>query len=443
MEKKTKVLLVQPNYDIDNIGSSPPWMPLALVELATYVNVNGHEARIYDRNLYPNDEDFIKTLEEFKPDIVGLTCYTSKVIKDVLNVAFLTREYSDSIYVIVGGIHATLEPQSLLDIPDIDYVIRGEGERPLLEICNLIQNEGVDEISQVPNVNHNEEYPLMDLNEMPIPDYGLIEVPKYCMTTFSTSRGCMGACKFCYNRGRRLRFYDTDKMIKMMTGVIEKYKIKEFTIADDNFATLGERTEKICEALSKYKCIFHCFMRADQATEEVIKNLKKAGCWDIQFGFESGSQRILDFINKRTTVEQKINALKLCKKYGIFVDGSFVIGFPGETEADLVYTTHFIKKYKPDAVNINLFKPFPHTEFYDLCMAQGKVKQPETLEDWISFCDINAGEPNFSDIPTKTLVELSNNLNKRSLWLKMKKFALLCLRGHTNYAMSRLSGGKR
>ena len=326
MDNKTKVLLIQPNYNIDAPDKHVAWMPIALVELATFVNTQGHEAKIHDRNLYPSDETLLNILNEFKPDVVGMTCYTSQIIKDVVGMSKFIKSNSNAI-VIVGGIHATLEPKSLLNIPTIDYIVRGEGEQTLLDICNIIKNKPIDRdaISKVLNVNYNEMYPLIDLATVPIPDYELLEVKKYNMITFFTSRGCMGQCTFCYNKKRKLRFYDTDKMIKLMTSVIEKYDIKEFSIADDNFATRGERTSRICEALSKYNIIFHCFLRADLACDEILGNLKKAGCWAIQFGFESGSQRILNFINKGTTVEQNAKAIALCNKYKIFVDGSFMM----------------------------------------------------------------------------------------------------------------------
>jgi radical SAM superfamily enzyme YgiQ (UPF0313 family) len=271
-----------------------------------------------------------------------------------------------------------------------------------------------------------------------MPNYDLLDVRKYRITTFYTSRGCMGKCKFCYNRGRKLRFYNTEKVIKLMTGVIEKYNIKEFTIADDNFATLGERTERICNALSKYNVIFHCFMRVDQAHDEVMKNLKKAGCWAIQFGFESGNQRILDFINKGTTVAQNIKAIEQCRKYKIFIDGSFIIGLPTETEQEMMDTVRFLRKYKPDVVSLCVFKPYPRTELYDYCIKKGLIKQPQTIEQWIPFCNINKGEPNFSEIPTERIIKTTKEFNNYSHILYFKKFLLLLLNGHGNYALFKI-----
>ena len=429
-----KVLFVQANYDIDHLKDSTPWMPLALVELATFLREKGHEVKILDRNLEYSNKRLIKTLKRFSPDIVGMTCYTSPVIKDIKQIAKITKENSKAL-VIIGGVHATLEPNSLLSCPPIDYVVRGEGEMPLLEICQLIDKKKATKknIEKIKNVNYNNMRPFINLNELPIPDYSLLEVKKYPVATFYTSRGCPGRCRFCYNQGRQLRFYNTDKVIKTITGVLNKYKIREFTIADDNFANLSKRTEKICNALSKYNSIFHIFLRVDQVHDKVMKNLKKAGCWSIQFGFESGCQRILDFIKKDTTVEQNIKAIKQCKKYKIFVDGSFMIGLPTETVIEMQQTVDFIKKYKPDAVDIKVYKPYPATELYEYSIKENLMNRPKTLDDWINFCDLKEGEPNVSKTPTPLLLKTVNHLSKTPYPVYMKKVLLLLLNGHAKY----------
>ncbi len=430
-----KVLFIQPNYDIKRAGELPPWMPVALVELASYIKERGHEAKILDRNIHYDTNLFIRYLKGFNPDIVGMTCYTSPVIRDIKQVSKIVKENSDAL-VVIGGIHATLEPKSLLDFPQIDYVVRGEGEEALLEICNLIDKKKASNknILKIKNVNYNEMRSLISLNELPVPDYSLIEVKKYPVATFYTSRGCPGRCRFCYNLGRKLRFYNTEKTIKMMTSVLEKYKIKEFTIADDNFANLSKRTEDICNALSRYNVIFHIFMRADQAHDKVMRNLKKAGCWAIQFGFESGSQRVLDFINKDTKIEQNVKAIEQCKKHGIFVDGSFMVGLPTETTSEVMETARFIKKYKPDNVDIKMYKPYPSTEFYDYAIKNNLIEKPKNLAEWENFCDLKEGNINLSNAPTPLLLKVVNDLSKTSYPILFKKAFLLVKNGHFDYA---------
>lgn len=436
-----KVLFVQPNYDTDNPHDGQVWMPLALVELATLLRENNHEVKIFDRNLYYNNKKFISTLKHFTPDIVGMTCYTSKVIKDIKQVSKLTKENS-SAHVIIGGVHATLEPKSLLDLEFIDYVVRGEGEEPLLELCSLIDKNKFKEknILKLKNLNYNEMRPFINLNTLPTPDYDLLEVKKYTLPTFATSRGCPGRCAFCYNLGRCLRFYNTDKVIETMENVLGKYKAKEFTIADDNFANLSQRTTRICKALEKYNAIFHIFLRVDQTQDKVMQQLQKAGCWSIQYGFESGSQRILDFIKKDATVKQNIDAIKKTKKYNIFIDGSFMLGLPTETVKEMKQTENFIKKSKIDSVDIKVYKPYPETELYEYAIKNKLMNRPKTLDDWEHYSSLKEGDPNVSNIPTNLLVSTVNKLSKSSYTTYLKKSLLLLKNKHYKYMLFKTKG---
>lgn len=434
-----KVLFIQANYDITHPQDKSCYMPIALVELASFIREKGgHEVKILDRNLHYDNELLIKILKDFNPDIVGMTCYTSPVIRDIKQVSEIVKKNSKAL-VIIGGIHATLDPQSLLDFPLIDYIVRGEGEYPLLEICNLVDDKNISGIINLENINLNPVRPFINLNDLPIADYDLLEVKKYPVATFYTSRGCPGACRFCYNKGRVLRFYNTDKVIETITRVLEKYKIKEFNIADDNFANMSQRTTKICKAISKYKPVFHIFLRVDQTDDKIMKELKEAGCWAIQFGFESGNQRMLNYINKNTTIEQNIKAIEQCKKYKIFVDGSFMIGLPTETEAEMNETIDFIKKYKPDSVDIKIYKPFPSTEFYEDAIRLKKIKRPKSLKEWEHFCDLKEAEPNLSEISSELLLKTVNELSKSTYKTYFKKFFLLLKNGHIKYAFFKLT----
>lgn len=428
-----KLLFVQGAYNIDNIKENVPWMPIALVELATFLREKGHNVKILDRNLYLDNKILINVLKKFNPDIVGMTCYTSPVIKDIKQVSKITKEHSNAL-VIIGGTHASIEPKSLLDFQYIDYIVRGEGEEALLDICKLIDKKKDDKknILKIKNINYNEIRPFSNLNEFPVPDYDLIEVKKYPLATFYTSRGCPGRCKFCYNPGFRL--YKVENVIETITRVLDKYKIKEFTIADDNFATVSERTEKICNALSKYNAIFHMFSRADKVQDKIMKSLKRAGCWAIQFGFESGSQRILDFIGKNITVAQNINAIKQCRKYNIFIDGSFMMGLPTETVKEMQQTKNFIKKYKPDNVEVKIFTPYPSTPLYEYSIRKGLMKRPKTLDDWERFSNLKAG-PNVSQIPTPLLIKTINELSRKSFRIYFKKALLLLANKHIKYTL--------
>src|SRR3989338_3780459 len=186
-----KVLLIQPNYDITGKIKEHPWMPVALVELGTFIREKGHEIKILDRNLYPDNAKLKNIMQLFNPDIVGMTGYTSSLIRDLRNISEFIKENSNAM-VIVGGIHPTLEPKTLLDLKYVDYVVRGEGEGALLDLCKLVDNKKATkkEILKLKNINYNQMREPINLSEIPIPDYDLLEVSKYPFASFYTSRGC-------------------------------------------------------------------------------------------------------------------------------------------------------------------------------------------------------------------------------------------------------------
>jgi radical SAM superfamily enzyme YgiQ (UPF0313 family) len=223
--------------------------------------------------------------------------------------------------------------------------------------------------------------------------------------------------------------------MQTFSNVLDKYHIREFTIADDNFANLSKRSGEICNFLSKYNSIFHIFLRVDMVQDEVMNNLRKAGCWAIQFGFESGNQRVLDFIGKGVSVQQNAHAVKQCKRFNMFVDGSFMIGLPTETIVEVKDTVNFIKTNKPDAVDIKIYKPYPSTELYTLCIQKNLMTAPKTLTEWESFCELKQGVPNVSETPSEFLVKTVNDLSKTSYSTYFKKTARLLMNGHFNYTL--------
>jgi anaerobic magnesium-protoporphyrin IX monomethyl ester cyclase len=437
-----KVLLIQPIYN-PYIKNNPLWIPLPLIFIGSIVKDKGHVVRIIDRNLYTSDEYLINAIKQFSPDIIGLSAFIGKPLIDLIKTSKIIKENSDAI-VVVGGVQATIEPQLLLDVKSIDYVIRGEGELAMLEICDLI-DKGKKDFSKILNINLNPMRPFIDLNKYPLPDYNLIEVKKYPRMTFITSRGCPGNCTFCYNNyfwgklGRKcLRMYNAENAIKMITEVVEKYKIREYTILDDNFADLSKRCSDICNSLSKLDSIFQCELRADFTHDEIMKQLKKANCWSVQFGIESGSQRILDFIKKGVTVEQNAKAIKQCKKFKIFSDGSYMLGLPGETIDEMKLTIDFINKNKTDAICAKKFTPFPGTEIFDYCVNKNLLKKPTTIEDYFSYEFTNSPEPNVSEIPTELLMNTVKEYSYGGFDSYMKKAVMLLKGGHFSYVYWKL-----
>jgi radical SAM superfamily enzyme YgiQ (UPF0313 family) len=235
-----------------------------------------------------------------------------------------------------------------------------------------------------------------------------------------------------------LRFYDADRVIKTIDNVLGKYKITEFHMADDNFALPVERTYKICKALEKYNAIYHIFQRADYTKDELMRALKRSGCWVIQLGIESGSQRILDYLNKNIKVEQNAKGIAQCKKHGIFVECSFMVGLPTETPEEVDQTLNFIKKNRPDIVDIKTYKPYPSTPLGEYCFKNRLAERPKTLVEWEKYSSLRDGEPNVSNMPKEFLLNISKNYSKTNPPVYLKKTVLLIKNGHFKYVAKRL-----
>ena len=434
-----KVLLVEPNDDLKNKDAMKDRLntPMNLVCIGTVIE-DKHEVKIYDRNLHPDDEEYIKLLKKYEPDIIGLTTMTTPMLHDLIHLGELTKKVYSKGILIVGGIHALNEPESLLKKPYIDYILRGEGEESFVEFCDTF-DKNPKRLGKLKNINMNPLRPFVDLAKVKMPNYGLLELKKYDHTYLMFSRGCTGNCTFCGStrnwgiKGKPcVRSYGTKQIIKFFENLIEGYNIKTFSIVDDNFVANKPQAMEICEYLKGKGVHFFCFARADEIDDEVLKALKEAGCHTIQFGFESGSQRILNFLAKQTTVQQNIDAIKSCQKYGITCDASFMTGIPTETLEELNMTLNFIKKYKPDIPNAKIYLPLSGTPLFDYCVSKGLITKPTELEEWVNWAGNQLAlrvKHKVNDIPEKELVKITqkiigsgfhkNKLKRLRYWLSV------------------------
>jgi radical SAM superfamily enzyme YgiQ (UPF0313 family) len=365
------------------------------------------------------------------------------MLLDILHVAKLIKKNFPKKIIVVGGIHATIEPESFLRESEIDYIIRGEGEEAFLDFCNTY-DKAPKNLKNLKNVNKNPLRPFLKMDDLKLPNYSLIDLSKYKRVHVSLSRGCSHNCTFCYSCkmwGREknpfIRAYNTEKVKELFKELVEKCHIKTFEIVDDNFVQIKSRCVEICHFLEKYKVNFFCFGRADCLNEEIMQGLKRAGCHTIFIGAESGSQRVLDFLNKETTLEQNANAIRLCKKYKIASDTSFMLGITTETSEELKETRDFVKKYKPDVSNMLIFNPFPGTEVFDYCVRNNLIKKPTTLNEWAFWTgDMTKIKHNTSEISDKEIMDTYNEMIMFGFYkIKIKKFFYWIKAGEIKYAL--------
>ena len=310
--------------------------PVNLAILAAYLRKFNHEVKIIDTASGGNPK---AEIEWYNPEVIGITGTTP-----VARQTYIWADYfkAKGYKVVIGGAHATALPEEA--IKHADAVVVGEGELALLKIIN----------ENLTGIIIGE--PLTDLDEIPIPSYDLLNMEFYLATNrfdkilvyseeervgnILISRGCPHRCTFCHNSNKRTkyRFNSPERVIQEITYLIENYAINALFFIEDNFFVNKERVKNICNLMIERNIIlpWGANARVNNVDKELFKLAKLAGCRQITFGWESGSQRILDIYKKDVTVEQNVNSIKVCNELDILANGTLMIGGPTETVENLL-----------------------------------------------------------------------------------------------------------
>ncbi|MCG2758057.1 MAG: B12-binding domain-containing radical SAM protein [Desulfobacteraceae bacterium] len=362
-----KVALINPGKDQRFAVQEP----LNLGFIASYLEKNGVEVRIIDELAGQNVK---KELDQYRPEIVGLTA-TTVLVSRAYRIADMCRK--KGILTVMGGVHASILPEEALR--HVDIVVKGEGEQAMLDIIRDGINSGI--VSR-PYIKNIDEMPpparhLMKMNfylytKDRLPETYLYFVPPHTKTaSILTSRGCPYSCMFCHNtwRGIPYRFNSPERIISEIKALIKTYSIQALFFIEDNFFVNKTRVKKICELMKKEDLcvIWGANARVDNIDLEMLQMAKEAGCRQVTFGFESGSQRVLNILNKRTTVEQNKRAIELCNQVGIIPQGTVMIGNPTETIEDVRATQKFIRETNIKSVGVCITTPYPGTKLWQWC----------------------------------------------------------------------------
>lgn len=377
-----KVCLVSPPYNSavkSVVGVSSP--PLGLAYLASVLRGN-HEVKIIDSNILNYYiEDVKRELRDFYPDIVGITSVTPS-IPQAYHVAKIAKEVRDDCTVLIGGPHATFLPhQTLKECEFIDIVVKGEGEETVQELTKAIENEELEKVKGITfrkgsQIISNEPRPFIkDIDKIPFPSRDLLPTDKYQFygekyTAMLTSRGCPFGCSFCassrlfggYWRGR-----SPENVLEEIETVYEDYKLRNIEFVDDTFTLDMNRAEKICNGIMEHgwDISWGASSRVDTITKSLIEKMRRAGCWILFLGIESGCQRILNAIGKKIAIEQVKKTVKAVKQAGIKVLGSFILGFPEDNAESVKQTINFAKSLDLDYAEFSMLTPYPGTPIFD------------------------------------------------------------------------------
>lgn len=454
--------LINPLYGLHpSINYSPP---LGLAYIASFLEKNGHDVIIIDRAClkYKNGEINLKELDSktereilsFEPHLIGIGAMTIQIY-DTKHVAKLIRGLpSGNDYpIIVGGFHLSAEPElTLRECPEVDIVCRGEGELTMLQLASGEKKENIGGLTFRKNgeiYSTESKTPVSDLDILPIPARHLLDMDFYCRrndmvipnvllraTTMITSRGCPFDCKFCSNKliYKSVRFHSLRYTIDEINYVVGNYRIDAISFVDTMFLSGRRRIETLCQELidtklnKKFK--WACSARADVVDENILRLMKKAGCIYINYGFESGSQRMLDLMNKKTTVNQNYRAATLTNKAGILVNSALITNLPKETEDDTLSTIDFLKNARIYCASLNNLLPLPGSPYYRELLDNGTLTYSDRLWEEVGALQSLEKIRIYSDIPRDRFVELCNEANRIIAHNNMKNYIRLNWRRH-------------
>ncbi len=417
-----KILLINPPWYILQ-GSSLSEIPIGLSYLASFLKGKGHQAEVYNadfsspkyvgyKSLYENYSSYlsclnnldgeiwqgiIKEVREHKPDIVGITLKTGSY-KSACNIAFLIKRNFPEIITVAGGPHATILPHETAQEGCFDYVVKGEGEITFSELVDRVEKD--ESLKGVKGLTYSENGKIIDnpvrpfieeLNSLPSLERDSHlhrkQYPPDAISLIMTGRGCPYACTFCASERiwkRKVRFRSPSNIVDEMIDVYKKYGSRHFKFRDDTFTLNKQRALEICDRLisQKLPVTWQCETRADCLDEELVRRMSKAGCIGVSIGIESGSERILKYIEKGETKENIEEGIKLLHKSGINVSAFMMIGFPTETEKEMAETMTFVKKLSPNHIILSILTPYPGTKIYDDSLRLGLLKDGSSWERW-------------------------------------------------------------
>jgi anaerobic magnesium-protoporphyrin IX monomethyl ester cyclase len=393
-----EVLLVFPG----KFKSPNPQVPLSLLHLASFLLNDGFHVRLLDLRLEKIDQSKIG-----KPFFVGISCIHSSQISFGLEFARKVRETDPSIPIIWGGVHPTLLPEQTASSKFVDIVVRGEGEMTIVELARKLKaNQPLDSVKGITykkgkKIDSTPDRPLIDLDTIPIDlPYDLLLLDKYPTLKagrfhIQTSRGCPHLCGFCYNTVYNKHLW-RGKSSKRVVDEIE-FILKKFPDTsiidpiDDNFFVDEQRVQGICREIIKrglnVKWRANCrFDYMAKYNEEFIKLLEKSGCKEVDFGGESGSDRLQTLINKEITSSQIVKSVENLKNWAPSIEPyvSWMCGLPTETDEDLKKTCDLMDKMseinpKTQHYGIFLYTPFPSPILDTL---KPTFVPPQSFDEW-------------------------------------------------------------
>ena len=390
-----KVLLINPSG-----GYVHEYPPLGLLYIASVLRDAGHEVGFFDEGAKTNIElSLLDYTIKFNPDVCGFAAYTTNVINTFKTISQVKSRLPKCV-MIIGGPHPTVLPEKTLEeCKDIDYVVCGEGENTTRELLDALQNNrdvlSVDGLCLRVNgkIQQTQKRALIqDLDALPFPMYELIEDFEYVydplkvgkkLATLMTSRGCPYDCAFCSAKAvwrRSFRRRSVDNVIQEIKWLIEKYGYDELYFMDDLFTVNKPWLNTFYAAKQEHSINlpWKCLGRVDLLEYEDYKKMADSGCYLMQFGVESGDDKVLADVDKKTTTAQVRKAFSQARSAGLNIFAFFILGHRLDTYETVLKTIRFAQEISPDFMSFFCLVPFPGTRVYEFVPEESK-------HDWSRF----------------------------------------------------------
>lgn len=403
-----KILLVTP----DN-GSFISTFPLGLGYIAAVLRKAGHSVEIYSKDVYHFSEmDLTKFLDSHDFDIVGSgTCGGYRTYREMRSIARAVHESQKKHIFVVGGHLVTPEPQYFLKLLQADYVVLGEGEETMRELCaHLEQGLPIKEVKGIAYYDEKGNFvhtgrrtEIANLDDIPFPAWDLFPMDHYTMLRdpnimdhersmlMYSGRGCLFHCNFCYRMEKGLRIRSTENIIEEMKALKEEYNVSYIGFYDELLVNSVDRVTEFCERLIDAKLDMHwnCNGRLNFAKLDMLKLMKRAGCVFINYGIESLDEQALKNMNKNLTVKQITEGIENTLEAGISPGFNIIWGNIGEDEHSLQLGVDFLLKYDDHSQRrtIRPVTPYPGCPLYYYAIEKGLLKD---VEDFYENKHVNA-----------------------------------------------------
>jgi anaerobic magnesium-protoporphyrin IX monomethyl ester cyclase len=449
-----RIMFIFPAYGSDyELARLPSWQgcrtpPLGLLAITSYLDSRGQATRLLDiRELVVRHRtvDVLplvsREVDSFSPDVIGVPILTAH-FEDVRRLLKHLKNRHPNIHLLAGGAHPSVEPElTLAQIEELDSACIGAGEEVCLDISqgNTLKDipglmlRGSEEAFQSRRMEtdlDNYPFPYQGIDNLDFyTGYSAYALPNWlCKSLIAvTARGCPFSCRFCASEwSRPYRRHSVEYVVEMVR-FLARLGIDTLHIRDETLAADRTRLETLCEEfrrsglfLPNGQLRWRCLMRADQVTPELLASMKASGCFAIGIGMESGTDRVLEFINKKTTVEQNAQAARYVMEAGMDLQANFIVGFPTETEEEMLQTIRFMSGLDINSRVCFGFRPMPGSPFYWELVQSGILKRDPT--SWQNLGEITeVPNQSFAEVSVEGLREITKLAHEKSFGIQYVK----------------------